>query len=342
MRSALLSAAIVTLSATLSGAFTVTVDPATTSQLFDDYNDGVDTAGGFNNMGAGGEAGGFVSVNMPAGASDPQWQSPTPGAPFNISTHPYFRVNSRGSVGGGSQVFPLPASAATVVPYTIGATFSEVQLAFSANAPLANGSGLRIDPLGGGGASASIFDYDYVYLDRVRTIGLAEFDHDGALDGWTINAGLAGGSSSAATSTFSATTSGVDPILQRAGLNIDTNIFDTIEVSIAFDPLSTSRFEIFWGTSTFPGPVGGQSVVLVPELIRDGALHTYRIDMSDEPAWDGNLNLLRVDPLADADAAAGRNIEIDYIRLLEGAAIPEPSAAVLAVLGAAVGLRRRR
>ena len=130
--------------------------------------------------------------------------------------------------------------------------------------------------------------------------------------------------------------------MQRAGLNIDTNIYDTIEVRIAFDPASNSRFEIFWGTNTFPGPAGGQSVVMLNELIRDGNLHTYRIDMSDEAAWDGNLNILRIDPLADADAAAGRNFSIDYIRLLEGSAIPEPSTALLALLGASLALLRRR
>ncbi len=323
--------------------FTLTVDPAAaTTRIFDNYNDGADTSGGFNNMSAGGEAGGYVTVNMPAGAADPQWQSPTPGTPFSSATHPYFRINSRGSVGGGSQVFPLPAAGPTVVPYGIGTAFSEVQLSFSANAPLPNGSGLRIDPLGGGGGAPTVFDYDYIMLDTVRTIGLAEFDHDGAMDGWTMNAGISGATTTAASSSFTATTAGVDPILQRSGLSIDTNVFDTIEVRIAFDPASTSRFEIFWGTNTFPGPAGGQSVVLTNELIRDGGLHTYRIDMSDEAAWDGNLNILRLDPLADGDAAAGRSFEIAHIRLLEGAAIPEPSAALLAALGAALALRRHR
>ncbi len=181
-------------------------------------------------------------------------------------------------------------------------------------------------------------------LDRVRTIGLGEFDHDGALDGWTLSANghIINSGSSSLTSTFSAMTAGNDPVLQRGGLNIDTNIYDTIEVRIGLDAASTSRFEMFWGTDSFPGPAGGQSVRLVDELIRDGNLHTYRLNMSDEAAWDGNLNILRIDPLADGDAQAGRSFEIDYIRLVEGSAIPEPSGALLSLLGGVLVFARRR
>ena len=41
--------------------------------------------------------------------------------------------------------------------------------------------------------------------------------------------------------------------------------------------------------------------------------------MGDEPAWSGTLNLLRIDPLADADAAEGRTFSLDYVRLISGA-----------------------
>lgn len=329
------------LSAATAGAFTLSVDPAPLTQIFDNFNDGVDTSTNFNNMSSAGEAGGFASVNMNAGAADPQLQFPTPGAAFNSTSHPYFRVNTRGTVGGASQVFPLPAAGPTVVGYSTTTAFAESQLAFANVAPGVSGTGLRIDPLGGGTAAVERFDYDYVMLDRVRTIGLGEFDHDGALDGWTLNAGIINNITSG--STFSALTAGNDPVLQRGGFSADTNIYDTLEIRIALDPASTSRLEIFWGTNTFPGPAGGQSVRLVNELIRDGNLHTYRINMADEAAWDGNLNLLRLDPLADGDAAAGRSFEIDYVRLLEGSAIiPEPSGALLSILGGFLFFGRRR
>ena len=327
------------LSASTAGAFTVSIDPHTTTRVIDVFNDGLSTATGFNNMSDGGEAGGFATGLMPPGAVDPQLQFPTPGPAFDITSHPFLRIGTRGSVGGPSQVFPLPPAAPTVLNYNTGTAFAESQMTFIAPA---NGTGLRIDPLGGGTATNERFDFDYIMVDRVRTIGLAEFDHDGALDGWTVVGGLTG-SASAATSTFAGTTNGVDPILQRGGLNIDTSVFQTIEIRAAFDPASTSRFEMFWGTNTFPGPAGGQSVVMVNELIRDGNLHTYRIDMSDEAAWDGNLNILRIDPLADADAAAGRDFEIAYVRLLEGSnIIPEPSTGMLALAGLACVLLRRR
>jgi hypothetical protein len=344
MKTGNISTLSIALSAATAGAFTLSVDPAPLTMSFDDFNDGVDTSGGFVNMASAGEAAGFASINMNAGAADPQVQFPTPGAAFNSTTHPYFRVNTRGTVGGPSQFFPLPPAAPTVVNYSTTTAFTESQLAFVNAAPGVAGTGLRIDPLSGGTAAVERFDFDYVMLDSVRTIGLGEFDHDGALDGWSLagNGHIINGGTSALTSTFSAMTAGNDPVMQRGGLNVDTNIFDTLEVRIALDPASTSRFEIFWGSSTFPGPAGGQSVALVDELIRDGNLHTYRFDMSDEAAWDGSLNLLRVDPLADADAQAGRSFEIDYIRLLEGNGIPEPSGALLSILGGVLAFARRR
>ncbi len=91
------------------------------------------------------------------------------------------------------------------------------------------------------------FDFDYVMLDRVRTIGLAEFDADGAMDGWTNvgNGHLTNTGTNAATSTFTATPAGVDPIMQLAGLNIDTNIFDTVGIRMVSDLALSFRFEFF-------------------------------------------------------------------------------------------------
>ncbi len=345
MKTGSITSLSIALSAATAGAFTLSVDPAPLTVNLDNFNDGVDTSAGFNNMTSAGEAAGFASINMNAGAADPQVQFPTPGAAFSSTSHPYFRVNTRGTVGGASQVFPLPAAGSTVVGYATTTAFAESQLAFVNSVPAVAGTGLRIDPLGGGIATVERFDFDYVMLDSVRTIGLGEFDHDGALDGWTLsgNGHIINGGTSAGTSTFSAMTAGNDPVLERGGLNADTNIFNTIELRIAFDPASTSRFEMFWGTDSFPGPAGGQSVRLVDELIRDGNLHTYRFNMSDEAAWDGNLNILRIDPLADADAQAGRSFEIDYIRLLDGnAIIPEPSGALLSILGGFLFFAHRR
>ena len=338
----LLSFSLLAATAGVASAFTVDIDPSSVTRIFDNFNDGVDTSTNHGNMAPAGEAGGFNSQSMPPSAPDPQFHYPTPGAAFNTSTYPYLRVRTRGTVGGPSQIFPRPPAGPTVLNYGTTTGFGEKQLTFVTPGP--NGTGLRFDPLGGGTAVTEVFDFDYVMLDRVRTIGLAEFDHDGALDGWTLsgNGHITGNSTSASSSTFIATTAGVDPIMQIGGLNIDTNIYNTIEVRAAFDPTSISRFEIFWGTNTFPGPAGGQSIALVNELIRDGNLHTYRINMGDEARWDGNLNILRLDPLADADAAAGRSFEIDYVRLLDGAAIPEPSSALFALLGALLTLRRRR
>ena len=339
----ILSALAVAAGVASAGAFTVNVDPAPISQVFDDFNDGTSTATNFNNMADGGESGGVSSVTVNPNAADPQFQYPTPAAisPFSIATYPHFRIQAQRSAGGGPDgIFPLPPAGPTRIGYNAPATFGESQFSFVNGGE--NGTGFRIDPIGGGTAITETLDVDYIILDQFPTIGLAEFDRDGGMDGWTVLGGFSTTSVSAATSTFIATTNGADPIIQRGGLNFDTNVYNIVEVSLAVDPMSISRFEMFWSTNTFPGPVGGQSVILTNELIRDGNLHTYRIDMSDEAMWAGNLNLLRLDPLADPnDAALGRDIEIGHVRLIAGP-IPEPGSLALLALGAIPLLLRRR
>ena len=313
---------LVSLSST-SAQISLVVDPPPVSTVLEDFNDGVDTTAAYANASSAGEAGGVVSVAVAAGASDPQFQVPAPGDPFDIAMHPFLRLSSRGTVGVAAQVFPLPASGVTVLGFNTGTNFAESSMTFVIDPPGASGNGLRIDPVPTGGAADGTFDFDYIILDQFETVGLAEYDHDGALDSWTIagNGHVINSEASAATSTLSATTAGIDPQIQRAGLAVDASIYTVLEIRAAFDPLSTSRLEVFWGTDVNPGPAGGQSLQVTDQLIRDGELHTYRFQMSDDTRWSNTLNLLRIDPLADADAAAGRDFAIDYVRLIAGAPV---------------------
>ena len=308
--------------ASAANAFTVNVDLVPLTEVFDGFNDGIDTTGAFNNASSAGEAGGVSSVTIPASASDPQFQYLTPTAisPFRVDDHPFVRVQSRGSVGGAAQLFPLPAAGGTVVDFNNTANnFGEARLTFVTPGP--NGTGLRFDPLSNGATAAATFDYDYIHLDQYPTISIGEFDRDSGRDGWNPNPGFPSPVVTAATSAVTATTANNDPNITKSGFAINTSVYEVIEFRIAVDEDSTSRFEFFWGTSTFPGPAGGQSIAITSEIIRDGEFHTYRYDMSDEPRWDGTLNLIRIDPLADADAAAGRTFSIDYVRLISGAGV---------------------
>jgi len=299
-------------------AATLSVDLLPVTQILDGFNDGIDTTTNFSNAAPAGEADGVVSVTVAQAAPDPQFQVLTPAqiAPFNVDDYPFFRVHSRG-VGGSGQIFPLPPNGATVVDLGNGDAFAESRLTFIVPGP--DGAGLRIDPIGAGTDVSETFDYDYIQLDQYPTISLGEFDRDGGLDGWAANGGFPSPTVSAATSAITATTASNDPQIVRAGLSVDTSLYSVVEIRLAVDPLSTSRFEFFWGTDLFPGPAGGQSIAITDELVRDGEFHTYRFDMSDEPAWSGSLNLLRIDPLADADAADGRTFSLDYVRLISGA-----------------------
>ena len=301
----------------------VVIDPPPISTILDNFNDGIDTTTAFANTSSAGEAGGVASVSVAADVPDPQFQVPTPGDPFDISVHPFLRLSSRGTVGVGAQVFPLPPSGVTVVDFNTETNFAESAMTFVADPPGASGDGLRIDPIPNGGAATDTFDYDYIILDKFQTIGLAEYDRDNGNEGFDIvgNGHIVNLQVSAATSTLTATTSGNDPVMQRTALAVDASVYTVLEIRAAFDPLSTSRFEVFWGTDIDPGPAGGQSLVVTDELIRDGELHTYRFQMSDDSRWNNTLNILRIDPLADADAASGRSFAIDYVRLIAGAPV---------------------
>jgi hypothetical protein len=301
----------------------VVIDPPPISTFLDKFNDGIDTTTAFANASSAGEAGGVASVSVAADAPDPQFQVPTPGDPFDISVHPFFRLSSRGTVGVAAQVFPLPPSGATVVGFNTETNFAESAMTFVTDPPGASGDGLRIDPIPNGGVATDTFDYDYIILDKFQTIGLAEYDRDNGNEGFDIvgNGHIVNLQVSAATSTLTATTSGNDPVMQRTALAVDASIYTVLEIRAAFDPLSTSRFEVFWGTDINPGPAGGQSLVVTDELIRDGELHTYRFQMSDDSRWNNTLNILRIDPLADADAVEGRSFAIDYVRLIAGAPV---------------------
>ena len=147
----------------------VVIDPPPISTILDNFNDGIDTTTAFANASSAGEAGGVASVSVAADVPDPQFQVPTPGDPFDISVHPFLRLSSRGTVGVGAQVFPLPPSGVTVVDFNTETNFAESAMTFVADPPGASGDGLRIDPIPNGGAATDTFDYDYIILDKFQT-----------------------------------------------------------------------------------------------------------------------------------------------------------------------------
>lgn len=121
----------------------VVIDPPPVSTILENFNDGIDTTTAFSNASSAGEAGGVISVAVAADAPDPQFQVPTPGDPFDIVGHPFFRLSSRGTVGAAAQVFPLPPSGVTVVGFNTGTNFAESPMTFVADPPGASGTGLR-------------------------------------------------------------------------------------------------------------------------------------------------------------------------------------------------------
>lgn len=89
-------------------------------------------------------------------------------------------------------------------------------------------------------------------------------------------------------------------------------LLDTRRVGAAVIAMSASagqRGRLWWRTSLRKFTLEHS---LSFELITDGALHEYRLDLRQAPGWEGYLEGLRLDPSDVADAA----IAVDYIRLV--------------------------
>ena len=69
--------------------------------------------------------------------------------------------------------------------------------------------------------------------------------------------------------------------------------------------------------------------------------HIIQFDMSAEASWESTLDDMRIDPFSDRDTAA-RSFEIDYVRVGQVGAVPEPGSALLSGLAAGLLLLRRR
>lgn len=332
-------------------AATVFVDRPELTRTLNDFNDGLNLPGlsGGDFVGAASEAGGLLTVTTSAGSSDPQiLLNNTVAPPFQTEEFTNLRIRQRGTVAGPMDFFPQPAAGATRVAFTGTTAFTEKQGTFP-NTDATNRLGFRLDPINNG---AGTFDFDYVMIDKVPTIGLAEFDAAGDSQGWTTNqisgvsvaSGLLSGSDDNAGPTDPKVIQGD---LAAIGLTPDLSVFNVVEVRLQLpsDVVGDAAgvFEFFWGTDLTPGFAGTRRVGIdAADVPLDGAFHTYVIDMKDVVGWDGTLTSFRFDPIR-ANADAGKSFALDYIRLRAlDTSVPEPTTAGLLALCGAALLRRRR
>lgn len=102
---------------------------------------------------------------------------------------------------------------------------------------------------------------------------------------------------------------GGDPTITIPVADVPTADYNQIRLRMWVDPAATLNAELFYSTTTHPGPVGGQSI-MVPVV--PGGWNLYVFDFSGDANWTGALNLLRLDPLGAA-ANVGLMVKVDYV-----------------------------
>lgn len=88
---------------------------------------------------------------------------------------------------------------------------------------------------------------------------------------------------------------------------LDTRPYRAVLIGLAVS--DGKRGRLWWRTSLRKFTVEHS---LSLELVADGAVHEYRLDMSAAPGWDGYLEGFRLDPTD----AAGAAVALDYVRVV--------------------------
>lgn len=114
-----------------------------------------------------------------------------------------------------------------------------------------------------------------------------------------------------------------------AGPSLDLGYTDFLELRVQVPAAYTGPIQIHYGTTSYTiatatggsataattGFAAARLITIAPELIpKDGAFHTYRIDLGLEPSWRATLRDLRVDAVDGSDSS-GMEFALDYVRI---------------------------
>ena len=102
-------------------------------------------------------------------------------------------------------------------------------------------------------------------------------------------------------------TDSAQPAIFGGDTMLDTRPFKTVLIALSASAGKQGR--LWWRTSLRKFTVEHS---LPFDIVADGAVHEYRLDVAQAPGWEGYLEGLRLDPTDVADAA----VAIDYIRIV--------------------------
>lgn len=142
-----------------------------------------------------------------------------------------------------------------------------------------------------------------------------EWNTDDDFEGWTptqiTNAGVTNG---VLTATASGTDSQVSRLNFASGADLDLGFNDYLDLRLQLPADYNGDVQIYYGDTFYPG-ISGTRVVTIPssQIPKDGAFHTYRIDMGLEVFWRATLRDLRIDALDGT--GVGKTFAVDYIQV---------------------------
>ncbi|MBI2926815.1 MAG: putative Ig domain-containing protein [Verrucomicrobia bacterium] len=144
-------------------------------------------------------------------------------------------------------------------------------------------------------------------------ISIGEFNTAGDAEGWGRNTSAIA-PFKVANGELEVTTTGGDPYFHRVNFSSPLAVppdFTFVQVRIKVLAGARDGWEMFWGSTTKPGPVGGQQIGYTLGF-DDNEYHVLEFDLTEQLVADGaSLDDFRIDP----GQAGGNKFLIDYVRV---------------------------
>ncbi|XSG75823.1 hypothetical protein ACP8Y2_02235 [Herpetosiphon llansteffanensis] len=101
-----------------------------------------------------------------------------------------------------------------------------------------------------------------------------------------------------------------DPHLLSPRITLDSAQWSKLEITMATS-LPNQHGQLYWMA---PGEGATEDRSVAWDVIGDGALHTYTLDLSQIPTWQGQIGMLRLDPVVAG--AEQQTVTLQRLRLL--------------------------
>ncbi len=106
------------------------------------------------------------------------------------------------------------------------------------------------------------------------------------------------------------TSTGNDPYLESASVRFPAGAYESMTIEMSVDAAASStQGQVFFLTED--DNLWNEPKSMLFDIVADGEMHTYELDMASLPSWKGMVALFRLDPGA-LDGAAIRVARIGF------------------------------